>query len=151
MKKLNLYGLADKDFDLMREKLSQKFNKDASDGDAIWGLFQNLTTKITSLQELKGLYYEKALFLNDEGRDCFSQLQQSAKVELQYLKKDGLADKVQILSAGGCETCKKLDGKVLTIQDALEKMPIPCKECSYKLRAKDNFSFCRCEFVPAYD
>lgn len=151
IKKLNLHGLADKDFDLMKERLSEKFNKDASDGDVIWGLFQNLTARTTDLQELKELYYKKALFLNDEGRDCFLQLQQSAKLELIYLQKVGLVSKVQILSAGGCKSCKKLDGKIFTIKEALEKMPIPCKECAYKFRVKDNFGFCRCCYVPKYD
>lgn len=150
MKRLNLYGLADEDFDLIKEKLSKRFNKDASDGDVIWGLFQKLATGTTDLQKLKGLYYEKALFLNDEGRDCFSQLQQSAKIELHYLKKDGSADKVEICSTGGCKACKKLDGKIFTIKEALDKMPIPCRECSYKFRIKDNFGFCRCEYVPVY-
>jgi hypothetical protein len=150
MKLLNLYGLADKDFDLMKERLSKRFNKDASNGDVIWGIFQNLTLRTTDLQELKMLYSEKALFLNDEGRDCLLQLQQSARMELLSFQKDGFTDKVEVCSAGGCDACQKLNGNTFTIKEALEKMPIPCKECSYKFRVRDKFGFCRCLYVPVF-
>ena len=79
MKKLNLYGLTNKDFNLKKEALSRKFNKNATDSDVIWGLFQNLTAKITDLQELKGLYYEKALFLNYARRECEHKLKKNSK------------------------------------------------------------------------
>ncbi len=150
MKQLELYGLSDKDFDLMKSKLTVKFNKEPSNYDVIWGLFQELTIKTTNPQDLKGLYYEKAIFLHEEGRDCFNQLRESVRCELMDVKQQGLANKVEILSAGGCNACKKQSGLVFTINEALEKMPIPCKDCTFKLRKFYKKYFCRCEYIPIY-
>jgi thioredoxin-related protein len=93
-----------------------------------------------------------SLFLNDAGKDCFSTRQQVAKMELLTYKKSGVIDKVQILTCGknSCEACQQLDRKVFTIEEALEKMPIPCKECTFILYDKTR-GFCRCAYLPGVD
>jgi hypothetical protein len=58
--------------------------------------------------------------------------------------------KVRISSPGGCRTCIDLMGKVLTIEDALERMPLPSKECAHG--NKDGKpGWCRCGYVPFFD
>lgn len=151
MKQLNLYGLSDKDFELMKNKLTARFNKEPSDYDIIWGLFQELTMRTVNLQDLGELYYQKAIFLHEEGRDCFPQLRESAKIQLIQIKNQGYTNKVEILNAGGCEACEKQNGTIFTINEALEKMPIPCSDCTFKLRASYKKPFCRCIYNPFFE
>jgi len=147
LRNLEQYGIIEKEFDIHKDKLSKKFGQEANDRDVIWSIFNELLTKIRDLHSLKMIYYEMALFLNEEGKDCFTILQQSAKMELMRLKEEGIK-KVRILTASedSCEACRRLENKIFTIEEALEKMPIPCKECTYKLYDEKR-SFCRCCYV----
>lgn len=152
MKQLNCYGLSEHDFDLMKDSIFKKYNKEPNDYDVIWNLFVKITLNMDDLQDLKLLYYQKAIFLHEEGQDCFEQLRQSAKCELMYLKQVG-ASKVKILSAGtlSCDACRNQDGQIYNINEALEKMPVPCKSCSFELYKSHGKPFCRCEYVAEFD
>jgi len=145
---LKQYGITEKDFHIHKDKLSKKFGQEASGQDVIWSIFNELLTKIKDLHTLKMIYYEMALFLNEEGKDFFTVLQQSAKMELMQFKKEEFTKKVRILTAGedSCEACQRLENMVFTIEEALEKLPIPCKECTRKLYDKTR-GFCRCCYV----
>lgn len=72
------------------------------------------------------------------------------KKELERYKKDGLVTKVEILTAGdtSCEYCKELSGKLFDINEALEKRPLPCKECIHKIKSSDTTGWCRCCYGP---
>lgn len=148
LKNLENFGIKDNDFINKRRELSKKFGEEAKSVDVIWGLFNELILKTKNLHSLKMIYYEMALFLNKEGKDCFLVLQQSAEMELMKFKQDGFIKKVRILTAGedSCEACRQLENKVFTIEEALEKMPIPCKECTHKLHDEKR-GFCRCCYV----
>jgi len=148
LKNLQNFGIKDNDFINKRRVLSKKFGKEAKSTDVIWGLFNELILKTKDLHSLKMIYYEMALFLNQEGKDCFSVLQQSAKMELMEFKQEGFIKKVRILTAGedSCEACRRLENKVFTIEEALEKMPIPCNECTHKLYDEKR-GFCRCCYL----
>ena len=148
LKNLENFGIKDNDFINKRIELSKTFGKEAKSTDVIWGLFNELILKTKDLNSLKMIYYEMALFLNKEGKDCFSVLQQSAKMELMKFKQEGFVKKVRILTAGedSCEACRRLENKVFTIKEALEKMPIPCKDCTRKLYDEKR-GFCRCCYV----
>ena len=151
LKNLENFGIKDNDFINERRELSKKFGKKAKSTDVIWGLFNELIIlkiKTKDLNSLKMIYYDMALFLNKEGKDCFTVLQQSAKMDLMRFKQEGSIKKVQILTQqeNSCEACRQLENKVFTIEEALEKMPIPCKECTQKLYDEKR-GFCRCSYV----
>ena len=152
LKNLENFGIKDDDFINKRSELSKKFGKEAKSTDVIWGLFNELILETKDLHSLKMIYYEMALFLNKEGKDCFTVLQQSAKMELMKFKQEAFIKKVGVLTAGedSCEACRRLENKVFTIEEALEKMPIPCKECTHKLYDEKR-GFCRCCYVAEID
>ncbi len=107
--------------------------------------------KTKDLHSLKIIYYEMSLFLNKLGKDCFAVRQQSAKIELMKIKQDGFI-KVRILTAGenSCEACRRLENQVYTIEETLEKMPIPCSACKTKLYDEKR-GFCRCCYMAEID
>jgi hypothetical protein len=46
-----------------------------------------------------------------------------------------------------CEACKELAGKQLTVNQALQELPLPCKDCTYDAR-EDKAGWCRCGYRP---
>lgn len=144
----NEHGVQEKAFYERKEVFSKKIGKMASDGDVFWSLFNELISNTRDLHSLKMIYYEMALFLNEEGKDSYLMLQQAAKMDLMSFKKQGFIKKVRVITAQeqSCEACRQLTDKVFTIEEALEKMPIPCKECSHKIH-DENRNFCRCCYV----
>ena len=60
--------------------------------------------------------------------------------------------KVEVLTANqaSCDACNKQNRKILTIDEALETMPIPVKECSTEVFV-DGKGFCRCLYVACVD
>ncbi len=103
--------------------------------------------KTLSLHEKKMKYYSMAIIMNENNQESFSYLQQSAKMNLLSLKEHGYTEEVE-LSGGSCPSCQKLKGKILTIDEALEQMPIPNKNCSHVLYDEKR-GFCRCEYYPS--
>lgn len=69
---LKNYGIKEKDFIVKRKTLLNKFRKEPSSYDIIWGLFNELLLKIMrtgNLYSLKSVYKDMALFLEEEGKD----------------------------------------------------------------------------------
>lgn len=149
MRTLSQYDITQNDFDNKREMLTKQFGKEASVKDTIWGLFNNLITKeINNFQSLKMIYFEMALFVNEQGKDSMHLQKESRKMELLNFKKEGYVSKVEILANGGaCENCRKQNGKVYKIEEALESMPIPCEECTSRIENKRK-PWCECVYLP---
>jgi ssDNA-binding Zn-finger/Zn-ribbon topoisomerase 1 len=146
---LKAYGITKEDFDSEKEKLSKKYGMQASSRDTFWKIFNKLIrVHANDLQTLKQIYYDKALFLNELGKDSFYALEICSKFELLHLKGTGIIKKVKILNAvNPCPLCQKLNNKILDIDEALEIMLLPQKECTFKLY-DINRGFCRCIYVP---
>ena len=150
MRELRNLGTTDRDYDRMNASLSKRFGKPASPADTAWGLFNEAITRTHDPNDLKMVYYSMALFLHREGRDCFEMLRRSKELELKILQHSGVVDKVQILPTAGCDACKRQHGRVLTINEALRRMPLPCTECTTKLYDSPH-SFCRCVYGAELD
>jgi hypothetical protein len=81
-----------------------------------------------------------AVLLHQEGKDNFKLLQLSAKATLDCIQLSDLEFKVQIVGCSdSCEACKKLNGKILTMEEAY-LLPVPCRECTHSI------GFCRCTY-----
>ena len=146
LKSIAFLGVTEAQFIKCRRELSEKTGKDTSDMDVIGYLFDNLISKTKDTQKLKMIYYNMALALNRQGKDCFVALQNSQRMELmEYKKNSNIIKSVRIDSSSekSCHACHELDNKVYTIEEALEKMPIPHKECSNILFG-DKKGFCMC-------
>lgn len=133
-------------------KLSKKFGKEASYNDTIWEIFNKLVLQhINNFQALKGIYYEMAIFLNEEGKNPFQSLQNASKMELIHYKQSGLK-RVEVIAAAkvSCSECSKLNGKTFNIDDAIKTLPLPNKKCKFHLHSGE-FPFCRCTWAAAID
>jgi hypothetical protein len=142
---LERFSVSQEEYQNTEKVLTKKFKTAPSQRDIIWTILNNRllsAMKKTSWQQMKMLYFEQALFLKDEGKNPFKVLQESKRCELRGYQSFGVK-KVQILSSGSsCDKCKTLNGKIFTIKEALETMPIPIDNC-------DNlYRYCRCVYLP---
>ena len=151
LKILGGYGVVKQDFEIAKAQLYEKLKQEPSTQDVIWSLFHQLIEKNKNdLYKLKMIYYEMALFLNEHGKDCSTELQLSHKMQLMMYKKVGIKIvKILTCGTGSCEQCRLLQDTSYTIKEALEKMPIPPKNCTNKMY-DENQGFCRCCYVASF-
>jgi len=112
--------------------------------DIVWGLVNLEKQKAASKnnwQTISSITRRQARHLYETGREYFHVEQAAMKEELQGALAQGVTT-VKVMSSRDdrtCEKCKSQDGMVLTIKEAIEKMPLPVK-C-------DNGEMCRCVYT----
>lgn len=144
-------GKGIKEFEEAREIFRQKNGFYPNGRDVLWGLFNSAVISTRDLNNLSMLYSTMARFLHEEGRDHLAAAQQSMIMTLKHYQKEKIVDKVEILGSGvSCEACKPLNGKILTIAEALASMPIPCPNCSNEATSTGR-GWCRCIYAAVID
>lgn len=139
--------IPEKRFDYYKKSKIKKLGYESNYIDLIKGIFEDQIKEIKDLHYKKMQYYSMAIIMNKNEQESFYYLQKSAKIYLQKLKKEGYTEEVELIG-GSCSSCQKLKGKILTIDEALEQMPIPNKNCSHVLYDEKR-GFCRCEYYPS--
>lgn len=149
--KFSEFGINEKLFEKRREKYIKMAKNNYSAFSFVTSIFNELSlqfAKKNNFSELSSLYFSMAWFLFDHNEKYFFYLQESIKMNLYHYKqieKDtGFKYKVNIMAAVGsknsaCDKCAKQNGKSFTIDEALQEMPIPVKDC-------EN-DFCRCTYT----
>ena len=145
---LSQYGITKSDFDSNKDALAKKFGKEPYPRDVIWGIFNQLILKTNDLRTLSTIYFQMALFLNEENKDSSLQLKLHYKMILLDYKNSGVIDRVEICACdNSCPECKKDWHNRLSINEALKTIPLPNKKCTF--RFNDNKKpFCRCTYIP---
>jgi len=143
-------GIEDAAFMRTREQIAERFVEDPRSRAALWKVLSKLVSTFVAggdLQSLSMAYYLMARLLHAQGEDFFDQLQAAARTRLLHCKQSNLLTKVEITTADDpCERCQRLQRRVLTVDEALEQMPIPCKQCTHD--ARDRLAgFCRCSYL----
>ena len=131
--------------------LHKRFGQEPNTRDIIWFIFNQLIIKKVKEGKMPSfLYYEMALFTDEEGKYPASFLETCAEMNLKTWSKLGVV-KVKIKTAGekACEHCKKLQGMVLDINEAFRQEILPCKSCTHHINSE--FGFCRCHFSSVVD
>jgi hypothetical protein len=93
--------------------------------------------------------FEKALRAYKNRSNYFEILQEKTINELETFRKSGFS-RVRILCGPGCESCKSKNNIEYSIDQALKKMPIPNKECTFELYIGHG-GWCRCLYQPILD
>jgi len=142
---LEHYGVTRQEFLSKKRRLSKKFGTEAADGDVIWSLFTDLIIQCAQASDFRTpqtIYRNMATFKEEEWKDSFHSLQQASRMELMDLKQSGCT-KVKTLTCNDqyvCQSCRALKKQVFSIDDALEAMPLPNKDCTTE-------GWCRCSYV----
>jgi hypothetical protein len=145
----SIFEVSEADFFRERDELAERFGTHPASGDVLWSLYNRLAHDFAIRGKLPPsfLYFLMAHFLYDEGREFRHVLRQSHEMELRQLREQPFSKKVQILaSEASCEACQKLGGKVFTVDEALEQMPLPCEDCTFELNPGKP-GWCRCLYL----
>ena len=141
---LQRFGIKECDFNIRKEQFLKKTGIKNCDNDVIWSFFNELVYKNhSSFNQLQMLYNSMALFVHEEGKDNFYLLKECARASLYRieLESDLLLMVEVVACSNSCDNCKKLNGLKMTVREAFNTMPIPCKECNHSI------GFCRCFYV----
>lgn len=146
------YGFTEEEFKQRRKESYEKNKYIMNVNDVIWSLFQSRVhdlIKEGNHGTASGVYFQMALFLaSEESKRPQHTLEASSRSRLLDYKASG-CKKVEIIPAGnGCEHCNNLKGKVYDIEEALETMPLPNKDCTFDMHENGQY-FCRCIYVAA--
>jgi hypothetical protein len=126
--------------------LAKKFGQEPRFGDIIWSLFNQVIIKN---KRANPPYYCMALFLDEEGKNPAKMLYENSLLTLNPWFQTGVKT-VKIYTAGDevCPNCRKLEGIITPIAEALQEPIIPCKDCTYHMSQNSKFGFCRCMYRP---
>lgn len=138
---LQAFGYTERD--LQREQKTI-FSK-RTERQAVWRLLQKAEKQELHLGKKGHIFYQMALFAEEEGKDFLPFLQKARRYELLKYQ-DRKIQKVRILTGGACDECEKQADKVLTVKEALKTMPLPCKACTFTL-TNNIPGFCRCSYI----
>lgn len=150
LKELSRFGLNEDDFFRCRAILTDKHKGEApKDEQVILKLYKGLLKQCEGHGETAEVQESISKFQRDVGMDSFEARKAWAIATLQNLLKGKITRAVKIKVQGdACEHCAKLADRVYRLEEAIEKLPIPCPECTKKRHPKDAHSACRCEYVP---
>lgn len=97
--------------------------------------------KRSDWQQMESIYREQASILRKEKRDAFQSLKEAMRCSLMHAKSQG-TKRVTVMTSRDdrtCPICNKLEGQSFSIDEALEKMPLPVK-------CKQEY-YCRCVYT----
>lgn len=145
---LKEYGIGPEDFFAKHKLTIERLGDKGTYATTCISIYEDLLLEKTEFSELGTLYFKLALFKYKIGNEFFSYLQHSNKMQLLQLKQDGY-EKVKIVSINSCEGCQKLNGRMLTIDEALREKPIPYQNCSHEIE-KGKPGWCLCHYQPVF-
>ena len=100
-------------------------------------------------KSLQAAYQQQARILFVEGRPHRHVAQEATRARLMYLLELGVVN-VKVMTVHDqrvCAHCQSLNGKVFTIQKALEAMPIPGPNCTDGNEQNLHSGRCRCVYI----
>ena len=142
------------DFQKEKELLQIRFGGEPKDADVMWALINKciLGLNESDLDSLRIHYLTMADFVyeinNSDPMEFLSQAIRTNLLQLKELYYSYPAVQVMCPHASHCRKAKELKGKVFTIDEALNTMPIPNRECEYRWDEHKKFSFCTCSYMP---
>ena len=149
---LNKQDTLEKTEDEVKQLQAELLAKDPTTtlDDAYLFLLNNKIRKTRNNNEKSRLHHLKAMILDNSGKEFYPDLRESKRMELLHLKTQDFVNKVQIITnPDSCKVCKRDSDKILTIEEALERMPLPHKDCARPMNGETGF--CRCNYLIVND
>lgn len=126
--------------------------------DKKWGdLHKDLdkAANMKAFDQIRIIYHDMASIVAEERGEFQPLLIESARAALRDFQEiEEYVKKVIIENYGpgavNCEECKKLDGKEMTLEEAIRTMPIPNDKCTHELY-EGNPGWCKCSYKPVIE
>ena len=117
--------------------------------DALWHIMDQRNYQMLASGE-GSMFFMMALFLHEEGKDSLKVMREKARTDLREIRSQSPRYNRVKVCGGACDACRALEGKLLTIEQALETLPVPCPECTNDVNASGR-GWCRCWYSPHFD
>ena len=130
------------DFESEERALQRQFGRTGSWNDVIWGVLNRLSAEAEEHVDRMSIYMLMADVLVADGKDSSEFRALAAKEQLAGIA----SERVEVRTVNDeqvCENCRRLDGQVFTIEEALSELPVPHRCTSPR--------GCRCYYVPVVD
>jgi len=146
LRRLEGYGVTEKDYDRHEKMLEKRFGATPSTNDIVWSILSELSAK---RKHIPMVYIDMARIASMEGKDTKPYIEKVNKSELRELRSIGIKE-VKIIDCSWrnddphiCDACKALFDKKLLLKDEIKNPQIPHVLCTSESR--------RCYYVPYYD
>ena len=148
MESLYHYGLNAEEVDNIKKDLYAKFGYEPVYRDILWAILNKLILLYKEYGDLKWVYDQMALLVNQEGRNCYELQVYSNKCYLYQLieVKVYTTVTVKVSDEHNCKACKTLKDRIYKITDILNDLPIPSRNCTNYMYS--NEPYCTCYFSP---
>ncbi len=149
---LQSFGIGEQEYDRTKAMLSSHgfaAGSDSLDWKTIYFLLNEIASKATDIYQRRLAFDQLGFMCMRKGlkfRDYFVRAREAEL--LQYKATNGIVVDVEIRSGeqhGICQACQGNTGKRFTIEEALQKAPLPCRDCTCPGLREAN-GFCRCYY-----
>lgn len=150
LKNFEFLGLSDTIFRDKQAQLTEKFGKQASVDDTLWGIYNGLITKLAKtndFMQISIIYSQMSVFLTKRGKDSRHLQIESNKMMLRDYAKMGVIDFEVVCNPDPCTACKQLGGKKYQMsKEIIDNPPAPPEGCKCELW-KGKPPLCACSYV----
>jgi hypothetical protein len=141
--------MGEADIELIKRRALRYENRQIGDEEAVLAILTELIRGAEDHQLKAKLIEAVAEYQSVLGMDPRPVLGEMHRTELGIYKDLGFERVSIVCKKDACPACKKNDGVVITIEDALEKMPLPHKNCTRLSQPKAS-PYCRCRYFGEY-
>ena len=134
------FGVRLDDYDRLRQLLAERFGREPTTREVKTALWD-------SLPPSRSVYLQRAVDAHCDGLDPLAYKRAGALKLLEELQASGAKFVRVLVQSNACSACKELDGAVLSIDDAMTQMPIPCPSCTFGCSEDSRFAWCRCMYI----
>lgn len=148
LRELEPYGTSAAEFESTHCELKKRFGHEPKTADVAWALYG--AAQLRSCDP--SIFFLKAGFLRDEGRDPRPMMQQYIRSQVRGWAHVGSVVGVKVMAAPNCcPSCKAQDGRMFDLKTALNCPPIPCLTCTTHWHENGKYPWCQCDFTPVME
>jgi hypothetical protein len=146
---LSRFYMGEADIELIKRRALRYENRQIEDDEAVLAILTELIRDAQDKQLKAKLIEATAEYQSMIGMDPRPVLAELHRTELGIFKDLGFERVSIVCKKDACPACKRRDGDVIFIEDALEEMPLPHPNCT-KLPHPRAAPHCRCHYFGEY-
>lgn len=131
---------------VMRDQMTDDSGVERSLDDAVMRILEHRLREAKRRRDYEAatwICFARTHFLRDNDREFFPSLQEWHRMKLMEKKSEAIRNRedTQLIVSPGCNCseCKKVHGRILTIDEALRELPLPVKGCANDFPFMGNY------------
>lgn len=126
--------------------------EDPDDSAIAWKALQSIKVAPEDHHGRSLLFFGMAMFLSYENKPSLMLQREAVRAQLMDAAAKGGCSEIEILKGrDGCKVCERLNGKHMSLTEAIQNPPIPCKGCSEPPLGDEGDPWCMAFFLPVLE